>query len=194
MKVEIVEHSPYWKLEYQKEEQRILRELKLAKITSKIAHIGSTSVPGLSAKPTIDIILGLSAESDLDDCISMFKKLGYIYVSKYNNVMPFRRFFIKIKGNNPLQKFALKEVGEEDKMPVRKIFKRNFHVHVVHENTLFYEKHIAFRNHLRNNETDRRAYENLKLHLSRLDWEVENDYAQAKSTFISNVMMKLGFV
>jgi GrpB-like predicted nucleotidyltransferase (UPF0157 family) len=194
MRVEVVKHSPYWKLEYKKEEQRILKSLKLAKITRKIAHIGSTSVSGLSAKPTIDILLGLSAETDLDDCISMFKKLGYIYISKYNDMTPFRRFFIKISASNLLQKFALKEVGENDNMPLPKIFKRDFHIHVVYENTLFYEKHIAFRNHLRSHEADRIAYENLKLHLSQLDWQDGNDYAQAKSGFITNVMMKLGFV
>ena len=71
--------------------------MKLEGIRTKIAHIGSTAVPGLAAKPTIDILLGLAAETDLDATIAIFQKLGYIYVSKYNDTMPFRRFFIKIK-------------------------------------------------------------------------------------------------
>ena len=108
--------------------------------------------------------------------------------------MPFRRFFNKIKAHNPLQKFDKKEVGPSDSMPPWSLHKRNFHVHVVHRNTLFYEKHIAFRNHLRTNEADRLAYQNLKLHLAAMHWESENDYSQAKSAFIIGIMAKLGFV
>ena len=193
MQIEIVPHNPYWKLIYQKEEQRILRALKVANISSKIAHIGSTSVPELSAKPTIDILLGLAKEATLDDCIPVFKKLGYIYVSKYNGIMPFRRFFIKIKSKNPLQKWSKKEIGTEDRMPLRQTYDRVFHVHIVHEDTNFYARHIAFRNHLRKQVEDRQAYEALKLHLGALNWESENDYAQAKSGFINTIMKSLGF-
>ena len=159
-----------------------------------MAHIGSTAVPDLSAKPTIDILIGLEAESLLDDSLEAFRKLGYIYISKYNANLPFRRFFIKIQSQNPLNSFVKKEVGPHDSMPLRSKFKRNFHVHLVHRNTLFYEKHIAFRNHLRNDEKDRLAYQNLKLHLAAMDWENEQDYAQAKSSFIMGIMAKLGFV
>lgn len=193
MQIEIAEHSPYWKLTYLKEEQRILKALSAANIPTKIAHIGSTSVPDLSAKPTIDILLGLRKETDLEACIPVFKKLGYIYVSKYNEVMPFRRFFIKIKAKNPLQKWKKKEVALEDRMPTRKSYSRLFHIHVVQQDTNFYARHLAFRNHLRKDIGDFQAYETLKRHLGALDWESENDYAQAKSTFINAVMQKLGF-
>jgi GrpB-like predicted nucleotidyltransferase (UPF0157 family) len=194
MNIEIADYSPYWKLTYLKEEQRILNVLNLSNISVKIAHIGSTAVPGLSAKPTIDILIGLDGDTLLDDCFPGFRKLRYIYVSKYNDILPFRRFFIKIQAVNPLQKFDKKEVGPADSMPLRSLHKHNFHIHVVHRNTLFYEKHIAFRNHLRTNEGDRLAYQNLKLHLAAMNWEDENDYAQAKSAFIIGVMAKLGFI
>lgn len=193
MKIEIAEYSPYWKLTYQKEEQRILKLLKAANIPTKIAHIGSTAVPDLSAKPTIDVLLGLRKEEDLEACIPVFKKLGYIYISKYNDVMPFRRFFIKIKSTNPLQKWKEKEIGAEDAMPLRQSYARLFHIHVVQQDTDFYARHLAFRNHLRKNIVDRQAYEALKLHLGALDWASGNDYAQAKSTFINGVMEKIGF-
>jgi GrpB-like predicted nucleotidyltransferase (UPF0157 family) len=193
MQIEIAEHSPYWKLTYQKEEQRILKFLKAANIPTKIAHIGSTSVPNLSAKPTIDVLLGLRKEEDLEACIPVFKKLGYVYISKYNEVMPFRRFFIKIKAKNPLQKWKEKEVGPDDLMPLRQSYARQFHIHVVQQDTDFYARHVAFRNHLKKNIEDLRAYEALKIHLGALDWASENDYAQAKSTFINGIMEKLGF-
>jgi len=193
MQIEIEEHNPYWKLTYQKEEQRILRAFKIANISTKIAHIGSTSISGLASKPTIDILLGLQKEEDLEACIPVFKKLGYVYVSKYNDLLPFRRFFIKIKAKNPLQKWKKKEVAPEDVMPLRQSYARLFHIHVVQQDTNFYARHLAFRNHLRKDIGDFKAYEALKLHLAGLDWESENDYAQAKSAFIDAIMRKLGF-
>lgn len=189
MHIQITPHNPYWKLTYEKEEQRILAALKLVGIRTKIAHIGSTAVPGLAAKPTIDILLGLATETDLDTTIAVFQKLGYVYVSKYNDTMPFRRFFIKIKPVSPLEKWDKKEIGVNDLMPLRQHYLRNFHVHIVHENTPFYHQHLAFRNHLRANAADRQAYEALKLHLAGLDWESESDYAKAKAEFINNVLM-----
>lgn len=193
MKIEIVPHSPYWKLNYQKEEQRILNALKVVNISTKIAHIGSTSVPDLSAKPTIDILLGLKEEAALDACIPVFKKLGYIYVSKYNDVMPFRRFFIKIKAQNPFNKWDKNEVGPKDSIPPRASYARLFHIHVVQQDTEFYARHLTFRNHLRKDLIDRQSYEALKGHLVGLDWQSVDDYAQAKSSFINGIMHKLGF-
>jgi GrpB-like predicted nucleotidyltransferase (UPF0157 family) len=193
MQIEIVEHSPYWKLTYLKEEQRILKALKVVNIPTKIAHIGSTSVPHLSAKPTIDILLGLRKEEDLEACIPVFQKLGYVYVSKYNEVMPFRRFFIRIKAKNPLQKWKKKEITSEERLPLRQSYARLFHIHVVQQDTDFYARHLAFRNHLKKNTEDFQAYETLKRHLGALNWESENDYAQAKSTFINEIMERLGF-
>ena len=85
MNIEIAKYNPYRILTYQKAELRILNVQNLKNITSDIAHIGSTTVSDLSAKPTIDILLGLKGDSVLDDCIPAFRKLGYIYISKYNN-------------------------------------------------------------------------------------------------------------
>lgn len=193
MKITIEDHNPYWKLTYEKEAQRILAAFKQAAVTTKIAHIGSTAVPGLAAKPIVDIMLGLEENQNLDACIAPFKKLGYIYVPKYNPIMPFRRFFVAIKSRNNLEKWTKKEIGVGESMPSDQTFKRLFNVHVVHENTIFYKRHLAFRNHLRNNALDRQAYEHLKRHLANLDWESVNDYAQAKSGFINGIVEKLGF-
>ena len=193
MKIELVEHSPYWKLEFEKEASRIRANFVKAGIRGDIIHIGSTAVVGLVAKPTIDIMVGLDKEAALDACIPVFKKGNYIYVSKYNNVMPFRRFFIKINASNPRIKWEKDEIGLEDAMPLRKNYKRNVHVHVVHKDTVFFARHLAFIQHLNRNAADRQAYQDLKVHLSQLDWEAENDYAQAKSGFITGIMQKLGF-
>ena len=193
MKIQIEPHNPYWKLYFQKEAARIQKLLTMANIRAKVAHIGSTAVPNLAAKPTIDILVGLDANAVLDDCIAAFQKANYIYVSKYNEYLPFRRFFIKIKPVSPLEKWEKQEITVDDEMPLRRHYRRDFHVHVVHEADLFFKRHLDFVQHLKNNDADRAAYERLKLHLANLDWQGENEYAGAKAPFITNIMAKLGY-
>lgn len=193
MKIELVAHNPYWKLEFEKEAARIRANFVKTGIKATVSHIGSTAIPGLMAKPTIDILVGLEAQEALDTCIAAFKKGNYIYVSKYNSIMPFRRFFIKIKASNPKIKWQKDEIGLEDDMPLRQHYKRNFHVHVVHKETVFFARHMAFVQHLKRDAVDRQVYQDLKVHLSQLDWETGNDYAQAKSGLITEIMQKLGF-
>ena len=193
MDVKIEKHNPYWKLYYQKEKARIGRELSNNNLSATIEHIGSTAVVDLAAKPILDIMLGIPVGADLDRTIPIFRELGYIYVSKYNDIMPFRRFFIKLKSRGVLGKKQPKEITKTDEMPSKKKFERLVHIHLVHLDTLFYQKHIAFRNHLQKNKEDRDLYQQLKLHLAGLDWELEADYAQAKSSFISSILTKLGF-
>ncbi len=191
MKIALAAYSPYWKLYYQKEQNRILTQLQKSKLTARVEHIGSTSIVGLAAKPTIDILIGIPAHLELDSYISALQKQGYIYVSKYNESLPLRRFFIKIKPMALWDKTQGKEIKKEGKMPLRSSFERLFHIHLVHANTAFYQEHIAFRNHLRKSEKDREFYQNLKIHLSRQDWAKEGDYAQAKAPFIQGILQNI---
>lgn len=193
MKIKIEKHNIYWKFDYQKEQNKIQQQCKKNKLTATVQHIGSTAVKDLVAKPTIDIMVGIPEESNLDEYIAVFRKLGYIYVSKYNDIMPYRRFFIKIKSMALLDENRKKEITKEDEMPSKRVFERLKHVHLVHKETLFYQKHIAFRDHLQKNEIDRKMYQELKLHLSQFDWDKEGDYAQAKTSFISSILSKIGF-
>lgn len=66
-------------------------------ISPKIDHIGSTSIRGLSAKPIIDVLVGVALEDDLERTIQPMLAHGYIYYELYNEMMPYRRFFIKTK-------------------------------------------------------------------------------------------------
>lgn len=59
-----------------------------------IEHIGSTSVHGLGAKPIIDVLLGVDKLKDADAIIPDMELLGYEYVSKYEDIMPERRYFV----------------------------------------------------------------------------------------------------
>ncbi len=99
---------------------------------------------------------------------SLYRQLGYTYIAAYEDVMPYRRFFIK----------------EKDGV-------RTHHIHMVEKDTEFWERHLAFRDCLRNNTLERQAYYKLKKELSSKEWKDGNDYAAAKTDFIRTIEKKI---
>jgi GrpB-like predicted nucleotidyltransferase (UPF0157 family) len=93
MKVPIVEYRPQWRKMFEEEKQ--LLQAVLGEVSVKVEHIGSTSVDGLAAKPVIDIMVGLTDFSLADSLVSRIEALGYEYIKKYEDEMPFRRYFVK---------------------------------------------------------------------------------------------------
>jgi GrpB-like predicted nucleotidyltransferase (UPF0157 family) len=60
-----------------------------------IEHVGSTSVPGLAAKPVIDILVGIHSLGDTPQFVPLLQAIGYIYVPEYEVDLPERRYFKK---------------------------------------------------------------------------------------------------
>ena len=74
--ITVVEYSPQWPLKYEREKEKIMAILK--ENCTAIYHIGSTSVPGLAAKPIIDIIL-----ERVDAVSADFSEIGYEYLGEF---------------------------------------------------------------------------------------------------------------
>lgn len=129
-----------------------------------IEHIGSTSVSGLAAKPVIDIMIGLRDFSVADKLVPGIVSLGYEYVPKYEDEMPYRRFFKKYAGGTATHQIHMVQAGGE-----------------------FWQRHLLFRDYLRANPDMAASYAVLKRELAKLDWDDVNDYADAKSAFIRNI-------
>jgi GrpB-like predicted nucleotidyltransferase (UPF0157 family) len=144
---------------FEKESGRLLETLSADGIV--IEHIGSTAVPGLEAKPIIDIMIGLPDFGRADAFVPLIQGLGYEYIQKYEDEMPFRRFLY------------LDEDGG-----------RRVNIHMVGINSPFWKRHLMFRDYLRQNPTVREEYHRLKLDLAAREWTDRNDYAQAKTDFI----------
>jgi GrpB-like predicted nucleotidyltransferase (UPF0157 family) len=162
MKIEIVEYNPGWAEMYES-----MKGLFIGSFGDKIAgieHIGSTSVPGLCAKPIIDILLGVHALDDADSIVPNMIKFGYDYISKYEDEMPYRRYFDRIE--NGISKF---------------------HVHTVVINSSFWNRHIKFRNILRKDEKIKDDYCKLKKDLAKKEWKDANEYAGAKTEFTRRI-------
>lgn len=134
----------------------------------EIEHIGSTAVPGLSAKPVIDILVGATSLADIEDRIPALQDAGYAYVSKHETVIPMRRYFVR---SNP------------DCLRV--------HVHGVVRGSDLWNDHLAFRDALRADAALRRRYESLKLELARQYAHDKSAYTDAKGPFILETMAAL---
>lgn len=163
MKVEIAKYNLLWPALFAKEKEALQNIFSEENFV--IEHIGSTSILGLGAKPVIDIMIGVSDFSLAKNFISGIESLGYQYISRYESVMPFRKFFIKDY-----------------------LGKRTHHIHLVELNTDFWKRHLAFRNYLRENDSVRDDYYLLKKRLAEREWNSGDEYAAAKSDFINQVL------
>lgn len=133
-----------------------------------VEHVGSTAVPGLAAKPVIDVLLGAASLSVIESRIPALSKRGYAYVSKYERELPMRRYFVNAS------------VGG-----------LRVHVHAVEERSTFWRDHLGFRDILRANGKVRSEYQALKLRLAVQHAEDKSAYTSAKGPFIQAVVGKL---
>ena len=167
MKIILEEYSKKWEKEFFFLKKKLRQKLSIKKDNVKVEHIGSTSVEGLTSKPIIDILIGVP-QNNLDNYIKPITELGFVYVKEYEDELPNRRFFYK---------------NEKDK--------RIAHIHLVELSSLWYKRHIAFRNELRNNSKTKIEYEKFKMSLANREWIDGNEYSNAKTDFIRAVEKKL---
>lgn len=94
MKITFEKYNPSWKKQFESIKNEL--EENIGFLNPQIEHIGSTSVEGLSAKPVIDIMIGVKDEKELDMIPALMAGKDYVYYEKYNEDMSYRRFFIKL--------------------------------------------------------------------------------------------------
>lgn len=165
----------------------VSRELAdlLHPVNPVIEHIGSTSVAGLSAKPVIDVLVGLQSAEDLDKVPVLLAGNRYTYYEKYNDDMPYRRFFIRFRERPEHYGFPqLVTHGTPVPALVHDHAFREAHIHVIPVASEHWERHMAFRDYLRTHAAVKQAYQQLKEVLVQKEWEDGNDYNRAKDAFI----------
>src|SRR5216683_7406284 len=87
----IADYNPVWPVLFEEEKARILAVA--GAYIEDIQHVGSTSVPGLGAKPIIDIMIGIHDLSLVEKCVQPLENLGYEYLSEFG--IPGRHYFRK---------------------------------------------------------------------------------------------------
>jgi GrpB-like predicted nucleotidyltransferase (UPF0157 family) len=183
MKVSLSEYDPYWQQQFLIEKERLLTRLRF--INPMIEHIGSTSIIDLSAKPIIDIMIGVREESQLEKVVEALSQPPYVYVSIYDKQLPFRRFFIVVK--EAYADLYPHLLTTEDFMEIPHQH-RVAHIHTVPFESQWWEEHLLFRDFLRKSKEHLLEYENLKKELSQKEWANGNEYASAKAKFIQSVL------
>ena len=183
MKIRFEKYNPVWKQSF----EQIKNELTdtIGFISPRIEHIGSTSVEGLSAKPIIDILVGLKNDGDLDKTIRPLTDKGYIYYEKYNTDMPYRRFFVRLKDNAGRPESPV-IIRADDEIPdyLADLRNRLAHIHILTYNSEHWTRHIAFRDYLRSHPHIREEYRQLKELLSAREWRDGNEYNEGKDDFM----------
>lgn len=183
MRVRFEKYNRDWKQIFEQIKSDLIEAIDF--VHPIIEHIGSTSVEGLSAKPIIDILIGLNNESDLDQITQPLMDRGYVYYEKYNEEMPYRRFFVKHKLD--IRRLSLPVIiGKDDHIP-DELLEHDYrlaHIHALPYNSEHWIRHIAFRDYLRTHPDVREAYQLLKEQLSTREWRDGNEYNEGKDGFI----------
>lgn len=183
MKIKLKEHNVAWSEKFHEIKSELLELIGF--LDFQVEHIGSTSIEGLSAKPIIDILLGLKDENDLDKTVKPLIHKGYIHYELYNENMPYRRFFVKHRDgySNPL---VPKIITHEHLAPMSTEEHNNrvAHIHILPLDSEHWTRHIAFRDYLIENPTIKAEYQKLKEELKSKEWRDGNEYNAAKNAFI----------
>ncbi|MCC6411494.1 MAG: GrpB family protein, partial [Saprospiraceae bacterium] len=163
-------------------------ETLLTDLHPVVEHIGSTAVEGLSAKPIIDIQVGVENEAAFEQVVErMSRRNDYIYYKVFNETMPGRRLFVKLSGDVEVLGFE-KVYHQLEGIPHDALNKKRIaHVHVWVYGTPDWNRHIAFREYLRAYEDVRMSYEQLKLDLSQQEWAHGMAYNDGKNAFVKKV-------
>lgn len=163
--VELVAYDPRWVEEFAREKQQLLDTL--GEHVVAIEHIGSTSVPGLAAKPIIDMIAAIRSFDDLEQMITLLEKLGYEYMPE--RMFVDRKFFPKGPRSN-----------------------RTYHLNfVLMDDARQWVQPLQFRDYLRTHGDARNTYAALKRQLATAHSEDRAAYTAAKSEFIENIVRNL---
>ncbi len=167
----LVSYDPGWPGLFEEERARI--QAAIGKWAAGVEHVGSTSIPGIAAKPIIDIAVHLRSLVDAIKCIEpLVVDLGYECLGEYG--IPGRIYFRKrTESPSPGQEHG--GVG------------RTHQIHMYETGHEQYEKQIVFRDYLRAHPGAAREYEDLKRDLAARHDDIE-DYAMGKSEFVLRIL------
>jgi GrpB-like predicted nucleotidyltransferase (UPF0157 family) len=159
--VKLAPYSPEWK-RFFAEEEHLLRA-SIGAYVVDIQHVGSTAIPGLEAKPIIDIAVALRRLEDVGKCIEPLKRLGYEYKGEEGHP---GRFFLA-KGD-----------------PRR----RTHYLHMVEWNSDSWKELLRFRDYLRQHKEVAEEYARLKRELAQKSQGNRDLYTPGKAEFIETVL------
>ena len=161
MSVEVVEYDDAWPVRFTAEADQI--RAALGSELRKIEHVGSTSVPGLAAKPIVDMLVVVADSADEGSYVPALEAAGYT---------------LRIREPEWYQHRMLKGAVEG----------RTVHLHVFSDGCEEISRMLRFRDWLRTSDADRRLYERTKRELAQREWKHMQNYADAKTRVVEEIM------
>ena len=160
--ISIVHYNPEWPVLFDNEAEFLRRQLPESLIR-RIEHFGSTAIPGLAAKPIIDILVVVRDSADEDSYVPALEALGY--------------------------RLRVREPDFHEHRMLRPP-SREVHIHVFSVGSLEIGRYLTFRDRLRSDPEDKLLYEQTKRELARREWTDVNDYADAKTDVIEAIIAR----
>ncbi|WP_454258365.1 GrpB family protein [Pseudoxanthomonas mexicana] len=155
----LVTVGPEWALRFSAERDRL--STALGPVAIDIQHVGSTAVPGILAKPILDIAVAIQSFENGYPLVPLLEALGYEYRGEYG--IPLRHYF------------------------VHGIPRRTHHLHVLEQQSTDWERHIRFRDQLRRSPATAAQYSELKLASVSESSGSRDLYQSLKSSFITKI-------
>lgn len=159
--IHLADYDPAWPSTFAALEKEI--RAVLGDRVFLLKHVGSTSVPGLSAKPVIDMVLAVADSSDESSYVAHLETLGYT---------------LKVREADWYEHRVLKPQDSKANL------------HVFSSGCAEIERMLAFRDWLRTHPEDRQLYEATKRKLSQQTWKYVQNYADAKSAVVQEIMAR----
>lgn len=159
--VVLVEYDDRWPLLFRAQERRI--RSALGDVAIAVHHAGSTSVPGLAAKPVIDVVLEVPDAADETPYAPGLEAAGYLFALREPEWLEHRLF--------------------KDRDP-------RVNLHVFGAGCPEVARMLAFRDRLRTDRADRLLYERTKRELAARAWTRVQDYADAKAEVVAAIMAR----
>ncbi len=160
-RIVIVDYDPAWPERFRQEAAKI--RAALGEVALRIEHIGSTSVPGLAAKPIVDVLLVVEDSSDEASYVPTLESAGYVLRVREPDFHDHRMF----------------RTPEKD-----------VHVHVFSSGSPEIERYLLMRDRLREDAEDRELYARTKRELASRDWPSMQHYAEAKTEVVEGIIAR----
>ena len=159
--IQIVDYDATWPRLFEREAERI--RAALGERVALLEHVGSTSVPGLAAKPRIDILLAVEDSANEASYVPALEQAGYVLHIREPDWFEHRLF----RGLDTA-----------------------INLHVLSSGCSEIDKMLLFRDWLRSNTADRQLYERTKRELAQRNWKYTQNYADAKTAVVEEILAR----
>ena len=159
--VVLTTHQCSWKQLYLQEAQHI--QMALGDAALQVEHIGSTAIPGILAKPIIDLMVGIASLSTADTLLTHLERIGYEHRTQDT-----------VSGRLMLAKGPPHQ--------------RTYYLSLAEVESRFWREKLLFRDYLRRHPETAKAYEHLKQELAQQYHDDRSSYTAGKSTFVAQIL------